>query len=141
MKFRIKHADKIVGLFILLAIAGMIFILIILGANQRWFGRNYYYYSKFQSATGLGRGMAITFKGFEIGKVDNFDLTENNEVNVNFYIYDNYHEIVNVNSVLELAASPFGSAMLFYPGKAGSIPLQEREYVPSIKSKEGKKLL
>ncbi len=139
MKFRIKNADKIVGFFIIIAVIGLASIIIFLGINQRWFARNYHYYSIFHSAAGLNRGMEITFKGFAIGKVDTVELNEDNEVVLKFYIYSEHHDKVNFNSVLELAVSPLSSSLQLYPGKYGSAPLPEGELVPSLDTDEGKR--
>jgi phospholipid/cholesterol/gamma-HCH transport system substrate-binding protein len=139
MKFRIKNADKIVGIFIVAALIGLATIIIFLGINQRWFARNYHYYSIFHSASGLNRGMVITFKGFAIGKVDTVELNAENEVVLKFYIYDEHHEKVNFNSVLELVVSPLSSSLQLYPGKYGSATLPEGELVPSLDTDEGKR--
>ncbi len=139
MKFRIKNADKIVGIFIVAALIGLAVIIIFLGINQRWFARNYHYYSIFHSASGLSRGMVITFKGFAIGKIDAVELNAENEVVLKFYIYDEYHEKVNFNSVLELSVSPLSSSLQLYPGMYGSSPLPEGELVPSLDTDEGKR--
>ncbi len=59
MKFRIRFAHQIVGIFVLLAILGIAAILILLGINQRWFAKDYYFWSTFRSAGGLSVGMPI----------------------------------------------------------------------------------
>jgi phospholipid/cholesterol/gamma-HCH transport system substrate-binding protein len=138
MKFRIKYADKIVGIFIITALLGLLSIIVFLGINQRWFARNYHYYSIFHSASGLSRGMVITFKGFTIGKVEDIQLDEDNNVLLKFYIYEEHHEKVNENTVLELAVSPLSSSLQLYPGKSGSTPLDDGGYVPSLDTEEGK---
>jgi phospholipid/cholesterol/gamma-HCH transport system substrate-binding protein len=144
MRFRIKFADQIVGLFILLAILGIITALILLGANQRWFKKNYRFYTKFRSGSGLKVGMPITLKGFEIGKVDRIKLDpRTREVTMNFHIYEEYYDhIVLENSVIELAISPIGigGGLLFYPGKPTlppRLPLEEGSYIPSLDFTEG----
>ncbi len=148
MKFRIKFANQIVGLFILLAILGLFGALILLGANQRWFAKNYYFYSRFKSGSGLSRGMAITFKGFDIGKVDNVRLDpETRLVTMDFHIFDEYYgHVVFKNSVLELATSPIGigGGLVFHPGKETNPPLpplEEGSYIPSLDFKDGIELV
>jgi phospholipid/cholesterol/gamma-HCH transport system substrate-binding protein len=141
MKFRIKNADKIVGIFIIAALIGLVSIIIFLGINQRWFARNWHYYSIFHSASGLNRGMVITFKGFAIGKIDTVELNDENEVILKFYVFDEHHEKVNSNTVLELAVGPLSSSLQLYPGKEGSIDLPEDSYVPSLDTEEGKRLV
>lgn len=148
MKFRIKFANQIVGLFILLAILGLVGAFILLGANQRWFAKNYYFYSRFKSGGGLSRGMAITFKGFDIGKVDDVRLDpETRLVTMDFHIFDQYYRhVVLENSVLELASSPIGigGGLVLHPGKVANPPLpplEEGSYIPSLDFKEGIELV
>lgn len=143
MKFRIRFADQIVGIFILIAIAALVGILILMGINQRWFAQNYYFESRFESGRGIDVGTAITLKGFEIGKVDKISLTEENNVDIVFYIYDTYYEKVKPNSVLELASSTFGlgGGMRFHPGKNEREPLPENSFIPSLDFEEGKVLV
>jgi phospholipid/cholesterol/gamma-HCH transport system substrate-binding protein len=141
MRFAIKHADKIVGLFVLLALIGVVVVVIALGANQHWFTRTVHFYSIFGSAKGLVRGMPITFKGFEIGRVSSFELDENNKVVVQYYIYDTFYPKVSSHSVVELTSSPLGSSMLFYPGKEKTEPLKEHSLIPSIDSDAGRAIV
>lgn len=141
MRFAIKFAEKIVGLFVLLAIVGLLGVVIVLGANQRWFAKNYYFHTFFQSGSGISRGMPITFKGFEIGKVSEIGMNQNNEVVVHFYIYDTYYSKVKINSLIQLSSSPLGSSILFYPGKSQSAPLEEFSEIPSLNSEAGKSIV
>jgi len=114
-----------------------------MGINQRWFAQNYYFDSRFESGSGIDVGTAITLKGFEIGKVDKISLTEKNNVDIVFYIYDTYYEKVKPNSVLELASSTFGlgGGMRFHPGKNEREPLPENSFIPSLDFEEGKVLV
>ena len=143
MKFRIRFAHQIVGAFILLGILAIAAILILMGVNQRWFAKNYYYWSTFTSAEGLSVGMPIKLKGFEIGKVDTITLTRTNSVDVEFYVYDTYQSKVTPNSVLELTASPLGlgGGLLFHPGKGSGEPLPELSFVASLGLEQGKELV
>ncbi|MBN2352588.1 MAG: MCE family protein [Spirochaetales bacterium] len=136
-----KHADKIVGLFVLVAILGLVGVIIFLGANQHWFTRNIPFYTVFRSAKGLVRGMPVTFKGFEIGRVRSFELDENNSVVVEFYIYDTYYPKVTAQSIIELASNPLGSSIIFYPGKEHTEPLKEHSLIPAIDSSVGKDIV
>jgi phospholipid/cholesterol/gamma-HCH transport system substrate-binding protein len=144
MKFRIRFAEQIVGLFVLIAIVALVGILILMGANQRWFAKNYYFESRFDSGKGLNVGMPITLKGFQIGKVDDIFLNEANKVEVSFFIYDTYYPKVKKNSVLELTSSTLGlggGGLVFHPGKNDEGPLSENSFVPSLDSKEGQQLV
>jgi len=143
MKFRFRFADQIVGVFVLAAIAGLAAILILIGANQRWFAKNYMFWSKFSSANGLSVGLPIKLRGFEIGQVKSISLGEDNSVNIEFYVYDTYYEKIMPNSVLEIAANPLGlsGGLRFLTGLAGGDPLPEFSYIPSLDTEEGRALV
>jgi phospholipid/cholesterol/gamma-HCH transport system substrate-binding protein len=143
MKFKIRFADQIVGLFILVAVVGVAAILIFIGINQRWFAKNYYFETRFTSGDGLSVGMPIMLKGFEIGKISRITLNPANEVDVQLYVEDTYYDKVRPNSVLELATSPIGlgSSMKFHAGKSRASPLAEHSFIPTLDSPEGKRLV
>jgi phospholipid/cholesterol/gamma-HCH transport system substrate-binding protein len=143
MKFRIRFAHQVVGVFILVAVAFVVAILVLMGVNQRWFAKNYYYESEFDSAGGLSVGMAVNFRGFEIGRVTNISLSEENRVEVDFYIQDTYVDRVYRNSVLQLTSSPIGlgGGLVFHQGVEPTEPLPEGSFVPSLSTPEGRELV
>jgi len=63
MKFRIRFAQQVVGVFVLVAILFVAIVVVSMGANQRWFARNYTYYSVFPTAEGLSVGMSLPRRG------------------------------------------------------------------------------
>jgi len=144
MKFKIKFAEQIVGIFVLLAILSLAGILIFMGINQRWFAKDYSFVSKFVSGEGLNRGMSVKLRGFTIGAVDVIELLEDNTVQISFHIYDTYYDRVRPNSVLELSTSPIGiggGGLKFHPGVGTDTPLEEGAYIPSTDFPEGRMLV
>jgi phospholipid/cholesterol/gamma-HCH transport system substrate-binding protein len=143
MKFKIRFAEQIVGLFVLLALISTAVVLIFIGINQRWFAKNYSFTSTFTSADGLSAGMAIAFKGFEIGKISRISLNRDNTVDVHFSVEDVYYDRVKPDSILELTSSPIGlgTSLKFHPGKNDLAPLPEDSRIFSYDSEEGKKLV
>lgn len=142
MRFRIRFAQQIVGLFIVVGLAAALVVVVLMGANQRWFARNYTYTSRFNSAKGLSVGMAVTFKGFEIGKVTDVELTEENFVEMRFYVQDTYLDKVTEDSVLQLTSSPIGigGGLVFHQGVHSTPPLPEGSLIPAWDSEEGRRL-
>lgn len=140
MKFRIRHADRIVGLFILVALALVAAMLIFIAINQRWFSHNANYVSKLKSATGLTVGTDITMRGFKLGKISDMSLSKDtdNLVEIKFYVYEKYIDKVTENSVLELSTSPIGlgTSLEFHSGKSRA-HLKEGSLVPSLGLPEG----
>jgi phospholipid/cholesterol/gamma-HCH transport system substrate-binding protein len=143
MKFKIRFADQIVGIFVLAAIVAVALVLILIGVNQRWFARNYYFTSEFASGSGLFVGMPVSLKGFDIGKISSMRLNEQSEVDVRFYIEDTYYDRVRPDSVLELTSSPIGlgTTLKFHSGKNRLPPVAEWSYIPSLDTDEGRQLV
>ncbi|MDC7241805.1 MAG: MlaD family protein, partial [Spirochaetales bacterium] len=143
MKFGFRHADKFVGLFILVAVVFLSSALVVTSINRRWFARDYEYFTRFVSADGLSVGMALKLKGFEIGKIKKITLNNDNKVDVTLVIYDTFIDKVTEGSVLELASNPLGlgGGLNFYPGIESKNTMVEFSYIPSNQSKEGKALI
>jgi phospholipid/cholesterol/gamma-HCH transport system substrate-binding protein len=143
MKFRIRFADQIVGVFLVVAMLAVAVIVVFVGVNQRWFAKNYRFRSRFDSASGLSVGMPIMLKGFEIGKIERIELNEDNQVDVLFSVEDTYYNRVIPNSVLELTSSPIGLGVTlnFHPGATAGPPRPEMSFIPSLDLPEGQELV
>jgi phospholipid/cholesterol/gamma-HCH transport system substrate-binding protein len=143
MKFKIRFADQIVGIFVLAAIAAVAAVFVLISVNQRWFARNYTFRSEFSSASGLFVGMPIGLKGFDIGKISRIALNDQNNVDVRFQIEDTYYDRVKPDSVLELTSSPIGLGVTlkFHSGKNTLSPVAEGAFIPSMDSEEGQDLV
>jgi len=142
MKFSIRHADKIVGLFVILAIAILVFVVFMLGRNQRWFVQDFEYKTYLDSANGVSPNMAISYKGFTIGHVKRIDLTDNNLVEVTFTIFEEYTHRVTDGSLVEIASSPIpglGGGINFHPGK-GTVQIPSGGVIPEVNSYEARDL-
>jgi len=140
MKFSIRFADQIVGTLVILGLAMLVFVIFMLGRNQRWFVHDYQYKTYFSSASGISPNMAIQYKGFTIGRVKKITLAEDDKVEVIFNIFEEYNDRVREGSMVELQASPIGlgNAFVFYSGRGKQYP--EGVVIPEINSKEAKEL-
>jgi phospholipid/cholesterol/gamma-HCH transport system substrate-binding protein len=142
MKLTIRFADQLVGGLIILALAIMVFVIFMLGSNQRWFSRDYQFTTYFTSAAGLSQNMPVLYKGFTIGHVKAIRLDDDDRVEVHFSIFDTYIDRVRQGSLVEVLVSPIGmgNQFMFYPG-LGTTLVPEGETIPSVNSTEGKRLL
>ncbi len=143
MKFKIKYADQVVGVFVILAFFSISVLLVFMGINQRWFSKNYYYNTRFLSADGLKVGMPIKLKGFEIGQIDRINLSDKNEVEVEFYIYGEYIPKILPNTIIQKTTSPvgIGGDLLIHPGLGQGEPLPENSFIPSYNLQEARDLI
>jgi len=142
MKFRVRHAERVVGAFVLLAALALCAGIVLMGANQRWFSRSHRFSTRFGSASGASPGTAILMKGFQVGKVERITLNAENEVDATFLIFDDYRSKARQDSILELVTSPIGlgTQLLFHPGKSESL-LKDGSFVPLATSEEAQILI
>jgi len=141
MKFKIRFADQIVGFFIILSVVALVFVTVMLGKSQRWFAKDYYFSTVLPSAGGLSKNLAVQFRGFTIGNIKEFQLTENDEVEVIFTIHDEYKNRVKKGSMVELMVSPvgLGNQFLFHAG--GGEELAEGAFIPIVGSAQARELI
>jgi len=142
MKFRVRYADRIVGLFMLVAFAALVAIVAIAGANQRWFVKDYRFVSYLDSASGAQPGAEILTRGFKMGEVEKVALDANGRVRVQFVLYNEYRQLMREDSVIEIVTSPIGlgTQVLFDPGKSEEL-LKDGAFVPNAGSAVGQALI
>ena len=140
MKFRIRFADQIVGVFVIVSILSLIFVIFMLGSKQRWFARDYQFTTHFETAAGLSSNMAVQYKGITIGNVKSFRLTDNDKIEVTFSIQEAYTNRVRLGSLVDINVSPIGlgSSFLFYPGLGEVLP--DKSTILALNSPEGRLL-
>jgi len=141
MKFKMRFADQIVGIFIILSLIILAFVIVVLGKSQRWFVKDPTFTTVFPSAGGLSRNMAVQYKGFAIGSVRTFHLTDNDDVEVIFSIQKEYKNKVKKGSIVELQVSPIGlgNQFQFYAGR-GDV-LEEGAFIPAFGSAQARELM
>ena len=142
MKFSIRFADQIVGTLVILALAILVFVIFMLGRSQRWFTRDLLYKTYFNSASGLSNNMAIQYKGFTIGHVKKFELTENDNVEVTLSIFEEHSQRVKEGSLVEVSVSPIGlgNSFIFYPGRGPGL-IDEGEEIPEKNSEKARQYI
>jgi phospholipid/cholesterol/gamma-HCH transport system substrate-binding protein len=141
MKFKIRHADKIVGLFVLLTLVSLVFVTVALGRTQRWFVRDLGLNTVLPTAAGLSKNMPVQYRGFTIGSVKDFHLNDNDEVEVIFVIFKEYQDKAKEGSIVEMMSKPLGlgNQFLFHAGR-GALH-NEGGFVPAYGSEEARVLI
>jgi phospholipid/cholesterol/gamma-HCH transport system substrate-binding protein len=141
MRFRIRYADQIVGLLILVALAVLAAVIFLIGSHQRWFARDVQYFAYFDSANGLGSNMQVQYKGFTVGNIKGVRLTEDDRVEAVVAIFEEYTDRMKEGTLVELRVSPIGlgNAFLLYPG-LGALALEPGATLPQLGSSEAASL-
>lgn len=96
-----NKTQRIVAVF---SVAAVCFVLSLLGLilvrNNTFKGR-VHYHTTLNSAKGLSGYPSIIFKGYSIGRVSSFDLTDRLDIKVNFYVFEEYESLMYENTILE----------------------------------------
>jgi phospholipid/cholesterol/gamma-HCH transport system substrate-binding protein len=142
MKLKFKYSERIVGAFVLIALIIFVLSLGFLIVKQKIFEKKYYFTTKFNDATGLGASTPVYFKGFKIGIVNNIDLTNDNLIEAELEIYEEFRTKIVKNSALHKTLNPITSisSIEFIQGPK-NILLPEGGFIPSLDIPEGKMLL
>jgi len=141
MKFKIRYADQIVGFFIVLSIISLVFVVVMLGQSQRWFAKDVSFATILPSAGGLSKNMSILYRGFTIGNIKTFYLTDNDDVEVIFMIHEGYQDRVKQGSMVQMLISPvgLGNQFLFHSGRGEMLP--EGSFIPVVGSAQARELI
>jgi ABC-type transporter Mla subunit MlaD len=140
-----KHIDRIVLTFVLLGFLLLVTFSALVLIKNKTFTNRVYYETSLESANGLASNPPIFFKGFEIGRFDDFELlSETNEIRVKFYIYEDYaHKIIKFAVISRIESALLGISNeyeLLLPHLGSKLQteiLHEGDLVPFISSDLG----
>jgi phospholipid/cholesterol/gamma-HCH transport system substrate-binding protein len=139
MKFRIRYADKFVGVLAIAAVVMVILVIVLIGRGQRWFRRDVTFKAELTTAQGLAANMSIQYKGVSVGRVRNFTLNPRSGlVSVDLLVYREYRFLVTEGATLELQVSPIGLGNQFVLNPVARTegtrirPLRRDSVIPTI---------
>ncbi len=143
MNFKFRHTDKIVGLFVLIALVALILSFSAIMIKQKFFVKKYVFHTRFIDAIGLSNSTILSFRGFEIGKIKQFSLNKNNYIDADFVIYEKYMDKMLEFSAISKAVNPVTSksSLEFLQGPNPGKRLHEGSFIPSLDTPEGNVLL
>jgi phospholipid/cholesterol/gamma-HCH transport system substrate-binding protein len=99
---RFKNLERKVGLFVMVALAGVLLTVLGIGVKQELFTPKTRLYFMSDTGQDLHEDMAVKLSGFVIGKVDKVELTEAAEVKVTLSILSEYMKWVKTDSKARL---------------------------------------
>lgn len=143
MKLKFKYTERFVGIFLLGSIIVVLTTIILILIHSRTFETKATYKAKLADANGLSASTPIYFKGFKIGSVKDFRLTEGNYIEADLEIFKEYRDRIVVNSAIWKGLNPVtnSSSLEFLQGIGSDGLLPEGSVIPAIDVPEGKKLL
>lgn len=90
LPFKIRHADRIVAAFLLVAIAATSAVLVVVARNQGLFVRRLHYRTVFKDGGGIRAETPVKIAGIEVGTVRAVRLTDDDQVEVEFEVFESY---------------------------------------------------
>ena len=144
MKFRYKHKNKLVTIFVLGAVGLFFMFLAMILINNKSFHTKKRYFTIIDVAFGLQKSPPVMFKGLEIGRVENYSLTDQNKIHTNLFVYEEFRNRVIKFSVIQVNTNPLSGDItnleLMNPKDitSGDI-IPEKSIIPHIKSEIGQK--
>jgi phospholipid/cholesterol/gamma-HCH transport system substrate-binding protein len=100
--------ERMVGAFLLIAIAILIWLLISASAAQISFDKYFTLYGELQSEQDVNTNTDIIISGLTAGKVEDVSINKENKIVVKLRLQERYHSLVRTNSVAHINAFNFG---------------------------------
>lgn len=142
MKYKIKYTKEIVLAFIAIPILFLLIFLSAVASNQKLFEKRFFYYTNLSDATGISTQTPILFKGFQIGRVKEFMLTDTGSIRIKFYVLKSYNHIMTKPSVLSRTTNPITSktTLQYFQSAGEQETLDVESTIISTDSDEGRVL-
>lgn len=129
---RFRNLEKKVGVFIILAVIGLLSILLFIGIEKDLFSQKYTIFFRVDSGAGFTEGMPVKLSGFKIGRVRNLSLDEQAQVVVAIEINRKYQKWIRKGSVARLSREGMiGESMIdITVGPQENPAIVEKEDIP-----------
>lgn len=102
MKVKLNKFERVAGLFVLVAILGVLLSAFTVAVKQGWFERKVYYSTIFESADGIHQGTTVQMAGLKAGSVEDVELLPNNQIKVHFYVLGRFQKRIKEDSMTQL---------------------------------------
>jgi len=105
--------ERLVGLFILVALGLLVALIIGRGKASNLFEERISYHAYLTNAQGISTDSVITISGIEVGNVRSIDITPENQIHVGFFVYKKYQTLLRQDSTGALSKlSLLGNVLL-----------------------------
>lgn len=102
MKVKFNKFERVAGLFVVLAILGVILTGVSAAIKQGWFEPKVRYTTTFENADGIHQGTLVQMSGLRAGAVETVELESDNRIRVGFYILGKFQNRIRENSTVQL---------------------------------------
>jgi phospholipid/cholesterol/gamma-HCH transport system substrate-binding protein len=103
MKVKFNKFERVAGIFVALAILGVIVTGISIAIKQGWFETKTFYTTTFENADGIHQGTGVQMAGLRAGAVEEVELQADNRIRVTFYVLGKFQDRVREDSTVQLS--------------------------------------
>lgn len=124
---RFLNIERKIGLFVLIAVAGIIAVVISIGIQHDLFTAKNRLYFIAENGQGINEGMAVKLSGFKIGKIKKIELDDIAQVKVELSVNRKYMRWIKMDSIARLVKEGvIGDSLIeVTPGSANSKPAED----------------
>lgn len=143
MNYKLKHTRQIVIAFIIIPVVVLILTVVSIAIRQNMFEKRYHFFTDLENAIGISAQTPVLYKGFEIGRIQEFTLSEDGSILVDFYVLKRYRDLMVSSGVIYRTTIPItNKTTLEYVRAPGAQDLlEEGSSIPSTDFPEGRALL
>lgn len=125
--------ERLVGIFVLVAIALIISQAFISGQALQLFAPKRYYQIILNNPLGVGADTKVRVSGLDVGWVENVNLTERNTFEITLAVYDKFHALIRQDSKASVSklAMVGASFINITPGSIHLSPLDDGSLIAS----------
>lgn len=102
MKNKFNKFERVAGIFVLLAVFGVLLTAVSVAVKQGWFATKVYYSTVFEAADGIHPGTLVQMAGLRAGAVTDVELRGDNKIQVNFYVLSKFQPRIRQDSAAQL---------------------------------------
>jgi phospholipid/cholesterol/gamma-HCH transport system substrate-binding protein len=134
---RFKNLERKIGLFIALAVIGILVAFVLFGLQKDFFTKKYILSFTADRGTGFSKGMPVKLSGFRIGRVTGISLNKQAMVDVALEIDADYRTWIRSDSIARLVKEGLIGDMIvdISAGSPEQPQLKDRDSIIYIKTK------
>lgn len=102
MRVKFNKFERVAGIFVLVAIGGILFSAVGVAIKQGWFESKTPFRTVFDSAEGLHTGTPVIVAGLRAGAVDSVELRADNKIEVEFRVFSRFASKIRQDSEAQL---------------------------------------
>lgn len=102
MKNKFNKFERIAGVFVLLAVGGVLLTAVSVAIKQGWFATKIHYSTMFDAADGIHPGTLVQMAGLRAGAVEDVELQQDNRIKVSFYVMGKFQPRIREDSTTQL---------------------------------------